>query len=219
MLKMAGHFRVPLTLILPLDIDASTNTVKRVLLGYKKRGFGQGKWNGFGGKLEAGETVAQAALRELQEESGLTGTLEDLTYRGYNDFEFEGERKVLQVFVYEIATSACTGTPTESDEMRPQWFDVADLPFGSMWVDDAIWLPLLLAHRTNAAGQQRTFVGEYVFRGHETILAKSVRLLEATEDGGKEAKAALERVAAGPAVNDSWVVPSKSLGYVSPSSS
>ena len=26
----------------------------QILLGLKKRGFGQGKWNGFGGKLEEG---------------------------------------------------------------------------------------------------------------------------------------------------------------------
>jgi 8-oxo-dGTP diphosphatase/2-hydroxy-dATP diphosphatase len=34
----------------------------QVLLGMKKRGFGEGKWNGFGGKLDLGETIEQAAL-------------------------------------------------------------------------------------------------------------------------------------------------------------
>ena len=34
-----------------------------ILLGMKKRGFGTGKWNGFGGKIEAGETIEQAAVR------------------------------------------------------------------------------------------------------------------------------------------------------------
>lgn len=29
----------------------------RVLLGYKKKGFGAGLWNGFGGKVEAGESM------------------------------------------------------------------------------------------------------------------------------------------------------------------
>ena len=36
---------------------------KEVLLGMKKRGFGQGRWNGFGGKVQAGETVEDAAIR------------------------------------------------------------------------------------------------------------------------------------------------------------
>lgn len=34
-----------------------------VLLGLKKRGFGEGKWNGFGGKVEQGETIVQGATR------------------------------------------------------------------------------------------------------------------------------------------------------------
>lgn len=35
----------------------------RVLLGMKKRGFGAGRWNGFGGKVQAGETIEDAARR------------------------------------------------------------------------------------------------------------------------------------------------------------
>lgn len=38
-----------------------------VLLGWKKRGFGAFRYNGFGGKVEPGETVAAAAARELLE--------------------------------------------------------------------------------------------------------------------------------------------------------
>ena len=35
----------------------------RILLGYKKRGFGEGRWNGFGGKVEPGEMIEEAAKR------------------------------------------------------------------------------------------------------------------------------------------------------------
>jgi 8-oxo-dGTP diphosphatase/2-hydroxy-dATP diphosphatase len=35
----------------------------RLLLGLKKKGFGQGRWNGFGGKVEPGETIPDAAFR------------------------------------------------------------------------------------------------------------------------------------------------------------
>jgi len=38
-----------------------------ILLGMKKRGFGKGKWNGFGGKVLRGETIEKAAKRELRE--------------------------------------------------------------------------------------------------------------------------------------------------------
>eukprot|EP00729_Bicosta_minor_P028396 gene28396-12164_t len=55
-----------LTLILLRELETS-----RILLGMKKRGFGAGKWNGFGGKVEVGETIVEGAVREMQEESGL----------------------------------------------------------------------------------------------------------------------------------------------------
>ena len=42
-----------------------------VLLQKKARGFGVGKWNGPGGKLQAGETPEEACLREVKEETNL----------------------------------------------------------------------------------------------------------------------------------------------------
>lgn len=41
-------------------------------------------------------------------------------------------------------TNKFSGEPTESEEMRPRWFDVNELPFDEMWGDDRIWLPLLI---------------------------------------------------------------------------
>ena len=43
----------------------------KILLGMKKRGFGEGKWNGFGGKVNEGETIEEAAIREMKEEAGV----------------------------------------------------------------------------------------------------------------------------------------------------
>ena len=54
----------PTTLVFPIDEQ------NRILLGRKKRGFGADKYNGFGGKLEAGESFRDCAIRELFEESG-----------------------------------------------------------------------------------------------------------------------------------------------------
>jgi 8-oxo-dGTP pyrophosphatase MutT (NUDIX family) len=39
------------------------NGSREILLGMKKRGFGAGKWNGFGGKLEENESNEAAAKR------------------------------------------------------------------------------------------------------------------------------------------------------------
>ena len=44
---------------------------QRILLGRKKRGFGEGKYNGFGGKIEEGESARDAVVREIREEAGL----------------------------------------------------------------------------------------------------------------------------------------------------
>ena len=48
----------------------------RILLGRKKRGFGLNKLNGFGGKIQPGETVPEAAVREIERRRGTLG--EDL---------------------------------------------------------------------------------------------------------------------------------------------
>ncbi len=132
---------------------------RRVLLGLKKRGFGAGKWNGFGGKVEPGETLLEAAVREMVEESGLTPL--DARHVGSLDFTFEGVGETLRVYVF--TASAWTGEVTESEEMRPQWWSVSDLPYESMWADDAHWLPLALAGRA--------FNGRFAFRGHSEIVS------------------------------------------------
>jgi 8-oxo-dGTP diphosphatase len=41
--------------------------VQQVLLGFKKAGFGAGKYAGIGGRQEPGETIAMAAIREVEE--------------------------------------------------------------------------------------------------------------------------------------------------------
>ncbi len=120
------------------------NPVSRVILGYKKIGFGQGKYTGFGGKVEPGETVAEAALRELTEETGvIVPNPEYLEFRAILEFRFPHKpawEQRVAVFVSHI----WEGTPTESNEMIPQWFSVEDIPYAQMWDDAHYWLPLVL---------------------------------------------------------------------------
>ncbi len=112
----------------------------QVLLGMKKRGFGVGKWNGFGGKVELGETIAQAGARELEEEAGVRAEMELV---GILELETEGETAIVRMHVFRA--ERCEGEPTESEEMRPCWFPADKLPFGEMWPDDPYWMPLFLA--------------------------------------------------------------------------
>src|SRR3989338_4245642 len=91
-----------------------------VLLGMKKKGFGMGRWNGFGGHVEKGETIEEAARREVQEEAGITVNV--LEKRGVLEFEFQGNPEILEVHVFN--SSDFSGEPTESNEMKPQWFSI-----------------------------------------------------------------------------------------------
>ena len=113
-----------------------------ILLAMKKRGFGEGRWNGVGGKIEAGESIEAALVRESTEEIGVTPTnfskVADISFDQY----FKGEHALMSVNVF-IATE-WEGEPTESEEMEPQWFPVDSLPYDAMWQDDPYWLPLVL---------------------------------------------------------------------------
>ena len=110
----------------------------------KKARFGAGKYNGFGGKVEDGETIAEAAVREMREEAGVHVRQEDLERVGHLTFLFPYRRDWEQVVhVYMVRT--WRGVPRESEEMAPAWFRVEDIPYGQMWDDDLYWLPRVLS--------------------------------------------------------------------------
>jgi 8-oxo-dGTP pyrophosphatase MutT (NUDIX family) len=119
--------------------------VSQVCLGFKKIGLGQGKYTGFGGKIERGEGVVEAALRELDEETSVRipnpGTLD---FCAVLEFHFPHKRAWEQrVFVF--CTHHWDGIPTESNEMIPQWYPVEEIPYHRMWDDARHWLPLVLS--------------------------------------------------------------------------
>jgi len=115
-----------------------------ILLARKKRGFGVGKWNGAGGKPEPGEPIERTAIRETEEELGVTPR--DLCRVATLDFffpqtpEYVGWDQQVCVFLGD----AWDGDPTESEEMAPRWFPLDALPLAEMWPDDIHWLPLVL---------------------------------------------------------------------------
>jgi len=115
----------------------------KILLAMKKKGFGQGRWNGVGGKVDSGETVTQAMLRETREEIGIVPTKYELVAINQFHEKFKGEWCIIETHIF-LATEF-TGEPTESDEMRPQWYSICDIPYNMMWPDDTYWLPRILA--------------------------------------------------------------------------
>jgi len=114
----------------------------RVLLIHKKRGLGAGKINAPGGRIEPDETALQAAVRETQEEVGVTPT--GLEKRAMLRFAFtDGYGLECHVFI----ASNAEGSPQETDEALPFWCALDEIPFGKMWSDDRVWLPLALEGR------------------------------------------------------------------------
>ncbi|MDA0990116.1 MAG: 8-oxo-dGTP diphosphatase [Verrucomicrobia bacterium] len=109
---------------------------ENILLIHKKRGLGAGSINGPGGRLEPGETERQAAIRETEEEIGVTPL--DVSACGHLYFQFLSGLSI-QCAVFRAPSY--TGTLTETDEAKPVWFPIRDIPYGDMWEDDAYWLP------------------------------------------------------------------------------
>ena len=121
-----------------------------VLLGKKKRGFGIGKLNGIGGKLEPGESPEDGIIREVQEEVGMTIPKTALHAVGEITFRFPF-MEAFNHFVHVFVATAWEGAPIETDEMLPNWFPVNAIPFDRMWQDDAYWLPIVLEGKTLSA--------------------------------------------------------------------
>jgi len=115
----------------------------RVLLGRKKVRFGAGKYTGIGGKLDAGETPAQCALREVAEETGVRIAPPDLKPMGEVIFLFPC-RPAWSQMVYIFTAGNWQGQPAESAEIRPEWFPPAELPLPEMWPDAPHWVPPVL---------------------------------------------------------------------------
>ncbi len=136
-----------------------------VLLALKKRGFGEGNWNGAGGKVELNESIENAMIRETKEEIGVTPTeFEKVGYLVFNEIHND-ERKIMKLHVY--ICREWKGDPSESEEMKPQWYKFKDLPLKKMWDADKYWLPQILT------GDKLT--GEFTLGDNNKVLEFAVR--------------------------------------------
>ncbi len=126
----------------------------KILLAMKKRGFGSGKWNGYGGKLHENESPNEGIIREIKEESNVDVIPDKLQEIGLIDFYFvDNEDWDQKVIVYRV--DEFSGEPIETDEMMPKWFEYNDIPWNEMWVGDDQWLPKVI--------EKKNFIGETHF--------------------------------------------------------
>jgi 8-oxo-dGTP pyrophosphatase MutT (NUDIX family) len=112
-----------------------------ICLAIKKRGFGAGNWNGYGGKIEGGETIELSAVRETWEESGVVVNESALEENGIIDFFFKDGR---HIEVHSFFVRSWEGDPVETEEMKPEWFAFDKIPYENMWADDSYWIPRAL---------------------------------------------------------------------------
>ncbi|MBP6888913.1 MAG: 8-oxo-dGTP diphosphatase [Candidatus Pacebacteria bacterium] len=122
-------------------VKKDNKSITDICLAMKKRGFGMGRYNGVGGKVEPGEPIEDAVKREAKEEIGVV--VQEATKVGELTFIFPHEPTFDQV-VHVYVTETWLGEIVESEEMRGEWFKVADIPYQTMWSDDILWLPQVL---------------------------------------------------------------------------
>jgi 8-oxo-dGTP diphosphatase len=116
-----------------------------VLVGLKKTGFGAGLVNCPGGKLEPGETPAEAVVREFAEETGMTLAVADLKPVAELVFRFPDVPEWDDIRLHYFTATEFAGEPQESEEFAAGWLAEAELPYDLMWEDSRLWLPLVLA--------------------------------------------------------------------------
>ena len=133
----------PVLATLGYVLSADRTSVLMVHRNARPTDHAYGKYNGLGGKLEAGEDLAAGMAREIHEEGGIRVT--SLRLRGTLSWPgFGDNREGWFGFVFLI--DSWEGTPfTSNPEGDLHWVPIARLLAGElpMWEGDRLWLPMV----------------------------------------------------------------------------
>lgn len=119
----------------------------------ESKNIGAGRYNGYGGTIEDGETERKAVVREMKEESGpdnsgvtisqAPGDLQKIAVTTFRNLNPDGT--FFDAEVHDYLAWKWEGEPSESEEKEePVWFAEDALPFSDMMPSDQFWLPRVL---------------------------------------------------------------------------
>jgi len=94
----------------------------------------------------------------------LIAHVQDMQEIGEINFKFIGDPMELEVHVFQV--TKWEGMEKETEEMRPQWWDLDKVPFSQMWPDDEMWFPYML--------RGENFKASFVFEGHDKIVESNI---------------------------------------------
>ena len=121
----------------------------------------EGKWNGLGGKFEAGETPEECVIREIFEESGLS--IYNPKLCGLLMFpNFKGD----DWYVFVFTASEFSGELIDSPEGRLEWIEDSRLSSLNLWESDHIFLPWI--HEGKFFSAKFIYEGDKM-KGHEVV--------------------------------------------------
>ena len=149
------------------------NTQWQILLCMKKRGFGEGKRNWAGGKQVEWESIEQTATREFLEETWVAISIENLIKQWILHF-YRPHKPEWNQSVHVFVWKEYIWEPSETEEMKPQWWNTDKIPYDNMWDDDIIWLPRLI--------WWEVFEYEFTFNDKNTI--NSSKIIKNTSEQG-----------------------------------
>mgnify|MGYP001589653247 FL=1 len=88
---------------------------------------------------------------------------------GEIDFNFPHNADWNQM-VHVYLSENWIGEPAESEEMKPEWFSVSEIPFTEMWPADVFWIPKVL--------DEELIKAKIVFGEKDAILDKEIEIVK-----------------------------------------